>query len=82
MLDIIIRSALDIVQRTERLIVASKQLLKSEDLDEVEVYELDCEIERLGDAVFVVDEAIRSLARAVECWPQAARAYGINRTLH
>ncbi|MBX5199914.1 hypothetical protein [Rhizobium sp. NZLR1] len=82
MLDIIIRSALDIVQRTERLIEASKQLLKSEDLDEVEVYELDCEIERLGDAVFVVDEAIRSLARAVECWPQAARAYGIYRTLH
>ncbi|MBP2448221.1 hypothetical protein [Rhizobium leguminosarum] len=82
MLDIIIRSALDIVQRTERLIEASKQLLNSEDLDEVEVYELDFEIERLGDAVFVVDEAIRSLARAVECWPQAARAYGIHRTLH
>lgn len=59
MLDIIIRSALDIVGRTERLIEASKRLLLTEGLDEVEVYELDCEIERLGDAVFVVDEAIR-----------------------
>ncbi|WP_037079762.1 hypothetical protein [Rhizobium sp. CCGE 510] len=82
MLDIIIRSALDIVQRTERLIETSKQLLNSEDLDEVDVYELDCEIERLGDAVFVIDEAIRALARTVDCWPQAARAYGMHRTVH
>ena len=44
MLDIIIQSALDIVGRTERLIEASKRLLVSEGLDEVEVYELDCEI--------------------------------------
>ncbi|TBY51193.1 hypothetical protein [Rhizobium leguminosarum] len=83
MLDIIIRSALDIVGRTERLIEASKRLLLTEGLDEVEVYELDCEIERLGDAVFVVDEAIRSLARTVGYWPHAAaRPYGIHRTLH
>ncbi|MBB3523410.1 hypothetical protein [Rhizobium sp. BK456] len=82
MLDIIIRSALDIVRRTERLIEASKRLLLTEGLDEVEVYELDCEIERLGDAVFVVDEAIRSLARTVGYWPHAARPYGIHRTLH
>ncbi|MGZ2433211.1 hypothetical protein [Rhizobium redzepovicii] len=82
MLDIIIRSALDIVRRTERLIEASKRLLLTEGLDEVEVYELDCEIERLGDAVFVVDEAIRSLARTIGYWPHAARPYGIHRTLH
>ena len=82
MLDIIIQSALDIVWRTERLIEASKRLLVSEGLDEVEVYELDCEIERLGDAVFVVDEAIRSLARTVGYWPHAARTHGIHRTLH
>ncbi|NEJ69790.1 hypothetical protein GR197_04450 [Rhizobium phaseoli] len=82
MLDIIIRSALDIVGRAERLIEASKRLLVSEGLDEVEVYELDCEIERLGDAVFVVDEAIRSLASIVGYWPHAARTHGIHRTLH
>jgi hypothetical protein len=82
MLDIIIRSALDIVGRTERLIEASKRLLVSKGLDEVEVYELRYEIERLGDAVFVVDEAIRSLARTVECWPQAAHTHGVQRTLH
>ncbi|MBB2750694.1 UNVERIFIED_ORG: hypothetical protein GGI57_001370 [Rhizobium aethiopicum] len=82
MLDIIIRSALDIVGRTERLIEASRRLLDGEGLDEVEVYELHYEIERLGDAVFVVDEAIRSLMRTVECWPQAASAHGIHRTLH
>lgn len=82
MLDIIIRSALDIVGRTERLIEASKRLLLTEGLDEVEVYELDCEIERLGDAVFVVDEAIRSLARTVGYWPHAASTHGIHRTLH
>ncbi|EJC83600.1 hypothetical protein Rleg4DRAFT_6652 [Rhizobium leguminosarum bv. trifolii WSM2297] len=82
MLDIIIRRALDIVGRTERLIEASRRLLDSEGLDEVEVYELDYEIERLGDAVFFVGEAIRSLARTVECWPQAAQAHGIHGTLH
>ncbi|OWV91699.1 hypothetical protein ATY75_00520 [Rhizobium sp. N122] len=82
MLDIIIRSALDIVERTERLIEASRRLLDGEGLDEVEFSELHYEIERLGDAVFVVDEAIRSLARSVECWPQAACAHGIQRTLH
>ncbi|WHO75502.1 hypothetical protein [Rhizobium sp. BT03] len=82
MLDIIIRSALDIVGRTERLIEASRRLLDGEGLDEVEVYELHYEIERLGDAVFVVDEAIRSLMRTVEGWPQAACAHGMHRTLH
>ncbi|MDR9802947.1 hypothetical protein [Rhizobium hidalgonense] len=82
MLDIIIRRALDIVGRTERLIEACRRLLDSEGLDEVEVYELDCEIERLGDAVFVADKAIRSLASTVECWPQVAQAHGILRTLH
>jgi hypothetical protein len=29
-----------------------------------------------------VDEAVRSLARTVECWPQSALAHGIRRTLH
>ncbi|MBB4292483.1 hypothetical protein GGE16_004562 [Rhizobium leguminosarum] len=82
MLDTIIRNALDIVGRTERLLEASRRLQDSEGLDEIEVYELDHEIERLGDAVFVVDEAIRSLARAVDCWPEAARAYEMRGTLH
>ncbi|WP_027664758.1 hypothetical protein [Rhizobium leguminosarum] len=82
MFDIIIRSALDIVGRTERLIDAMRRLLQNDDLDEVQVYELDHEIERLGDVVFNVDEAVRSLARTVEYWPQAALAHGIRRTLH
>ncbi|MBA1345119.1 MULTISPECIES: hypothetical protein [Rhizobium] len=82
MFDIILRSALDIVGRTERLIEAMRRLLQSDDLDEVEVYDLDYEIERLGDVVFNVDEAVRSLARTVECWPQATLAHGIRRTLH
>ncbi|MBB4234637.1 hypothetical protein [Rhizobium esperanzae] len=82
MLDIIIRDALDIVGRTERLIEASRRLLDRKSLGDVEMYELDYEIERLGDAVFVVDEAIRSLARAVECWPQTAPVHGAARTLH
>ncbi|NKM98422.1 hypothetical protein [Rhizobium leguminosarum] len=82
MFDIIIRSALDIVGRTERLIEAMRRMLQNDDLDQVEVYELDHEIERLGDVVFNVDEAVRSLARTVECWPQAALAHGIHRTLH
>ncbi|MGO7638618.1 hypothetical protein, partial [Rhizobium leguminosarum] len=67
MFDIIIRSALDIVGRTERLIEAMRLMLQNDDLDEVEVYELDHEIERLWDVVFNVDEAVRSLARTVEC---------------
>ncbi|RUM03882.1 hypothetical protein [Rhizobium chutanense] len=82
MLDIIIRDALDIVGRTERLIEASRRLLASKGLGEGEMYELDYEIERLGDAIFVVDEAIRSLVRAVECWPQTAPVHGTARTLH
>ncbi|GLR57169.1 hypothetical protein ACU8OR_29275 (plasmid) [Rhizobium leguminosarum] len=82
MLDIIIRSALDVVGRTERLVEAMRRLLQSDDLDEVEVYELDYEIERLGDVVFNVDEAVRSLARTVECWSQTALAHEIRRTLH
>jgi hypothetical protein len=57
MFDIIIRSALDIVGRSERLIEAMRRLLLSDGLDEVEVYELDYEIERLGDVVFNVDVA-------------------------
>ncbi|MBC2808771.1 hypothetical protein ELI13_25350 (plasmid) [Rhizobium ruizarguesonis] len=82
MFDIIIRSALDIVGRSERLIEAMRRLLLSDGLDEVEVYELDYEIERLGDVVFNVDEAVRSLARTLECWPQTALAHEIRRTLH
>ncbi|MGR9424678.1 hypothetical protein [Rhizobium leguminosarum] len=82
MLDIIIRSALDVVGRTERLVEAMRRLLQSDDLDEVEVYELDYEIERLGDVVCNVDEAVRSLARTVECWPQTVFAHEIRRTLH
>ncbi|UIY27135.1 hypothetical protein LZK76_27760 (plasmid) [Rhizobium leguminosarum] len=82
MLDIIIRSALDVVGRTERLVEAMRRLLQSDDLDEVEVYELDYEIERLGDVVFNVDEAVQSLARTVECWSQTALAHEIRGTLH
>lgn len=82
MVDTIIRSALDIVGRTERLIEAMKRLRESEGLGEVEAYELDYEIERLGDMVFNVDEAVRSLARKVECWPQPVLAHEIRRTLH
>jgi len=82
MLDIIIRSALDVVGRTERLIEAMRRMLQSKGLDEVEVYELDYEIERLGDMVFNMDEAVRSLARTVEVWPQPVLAHEIRRTLH
>lgn len=82
MLDIIIRSALDIVGRTERLIEAVRRLLDRDDRDEAEVYELDCEIERLRNAVLGVDEAVRSLALTVECWPQAAHAHALEKTLH
>lgn len=82
MVDTIIRSALDIVGRTERLIEAMKRLRESEGLGEVEAYELDYEIERLGDMVFNVDEAVRSLARKVECWPQPVLVHEIRRTLH
>jgi hypothetical protein len=32
--------------------------------------------------VFNVDEAVRSLARTVECWPQTVFAHEIRRTLH
>lgn len=82
MLDIIVRSALDIVGRAERLIEAARGLLNREDVDEVEMDELDYEIERLRDAVVAVDEAVRSLAHVIERWPQATRAYALQTTLH
>lgn len=82
MLDVIIRSALAIVGRTERLIEAARRLLDGDDLDEAEVYELDREIERLRDVIFGMDEAVRSLALTVECWPQAAHAHALEKTLH
>ena len=67
MLDLIIRSAFNIVGRAERLIEAARRLLDGDDRDELEVYELDCEIERLRDVVFGMDEAVRSLALGVGC---------------
>ena len=82
MLDILIRSALDIVRRAERLIETARGLPDRDDLDEVELYELDYEIERLRDAVLAADEAVRSLARRVECWPQAVRGHALQTTLH
>lgn len=80
--DIIIRSGLDIVGRTERLIETAKLLLYSGNLDEAELYELDYEIERLKGVVFATDEAIRSLARTAECRPQTGCAHGLRSTLH
>ncbi|WP_064685553.1 hypothetical protein [Rhizobium bangladeshense] len=82
MLDIIIRSALAIVARTERLIETARRLLDRDGLDLAEGYELDREIERLRDVVFEADEAVRSLALTVECWPQAAHAHSLEKTLH
>ncbi|MGG7576918.1 hypothetical protein [Rhizobium sp. Nf11,1] len=82
MLDVLIRSALDIVRRAERLIEAARGLLDRHDLDEVERYELGYEIERLRDAVLAVDEAVRSLARRSERWPQVARVHALQTTLH
>ncbi|MBB5551168.1 hypothetical protein [Rhizobium lentis] len=82
MLDIIIRSALAIVGRAERLIETARRLLDGDDLDEAGVYELNREIERLRDVIFGVDEAVRSLALTVECWSQAVHAHGLEKTLH
>ncbi|WP_434713907.1 hypothetical protein NMA58_26845 (plasmid) [Rhizobium sp. YTUHZ045] len=82
MLDVLIRSALDIVRRAERLIEAARGLLDRHDLDEVERYELGYEIERLRDALLAVDEAVRSLARRSERWPQVARVHALQTTLH
>ncbi|MDK4734768.1 hypothetical protein [Rhizobium sp. CNPSo 3490] len=82
MLDVLIRSALDIVRRAERLIEAARGLLDRHDLDEVERYELDHEIERLKETVLAVDEAVRSLARKSEHWPQAPRVHALQATLH
>ncbi|MBY3380825.1 MULTISPECIES: hypothetical protein [Rhizobium] len=82
MFDIIVRSALDIVGQAERLIEAMRRMLQSEEFDEVEVYELDYEIERLGDVVFNVDEAVRSLVRSVEYSLKGAHVHAICRTLH
>ncbi|MBX4909896.1 MULTISPECIES: hypothetical protein [Rhizobium] len=82
MLDVLIRSALDIVRRAERLIEAARRLLDRHDLAEGERYELDYEIERLRDAVLAVEEAVRSLARRSERWPQAARVHALQTTLH
>ncbi|ARO33973.1 hypothetical protein NXC14_PC00437 (plasmid) [Rhizobium sp. NXC14] len=82
MLDVLIRRALDIVRRTDRLIEAASGLLDRHDLDEVERYELDYEIERLRDAVLAVDEAVRSLARRSERWPEVARVHALQTTLH
>ena len=80
--DIIIRSGLDIVGRTERMIETAKQLLYNGSLDEVELCELDYEIERLKAVVFAADEAIRTLARTAECRPQAGWPHGPLGTLH
>ncbi|MBX5000764.1 hypothetical protein [Rhizobium lentis] len=82
MLDVIVRSALDIVGRGERLIEVARGLLDREDIDEVEMYELHYEVARLRDALFAVDEAVRSLTHVIERWPQATRAYGLQTTLH
>ncbi|AGS26331.1 hypothetical protein NXC12_PE00383 (plasmid) [Rhizobium etli] len=82
MLDVLIRSALDIVRRAERLIEAARGLLDRHDLGEAERHELDYEIERLRDAVLAVEEAVRSLARRSERWPQTARVHALQTTLH
>ncbi|MDO3433882.1 hypothetical protein QWJ46_14445 [Rhizobium sp. CBN3] len=82
MLDVLIRSALDIVRRAERLIEGARGLLDTHDLAEAERCELDHEIERLRDAVLAVEEAVWSLARRSERWPQAARVHALQTTLH
>ncbi|EJZ18841.1 hypothetical protein NE852_29145 (plasmid) [Rhizobium sp. Pop5] len=82
MLDVLIRSTLDIVGRTERLIETTKRQLHDGGLDEIELYELDCEMERLRNVLFAADEAIRSLAYKAERLPQTAGEYGLHTTLH
>jgi hypothetical protein len=57
MLEMIIRSSLDIVDRTERLIDNVRRLIGGGGLDEVEAYQVYTEIERLTDVVFIIDEA-------------------------
>jgi hypothetical protein len=64
------------------LIEAARRLVDGNDLGEAEVYELDREIERLRDVIFGVDEAVRSLALTVECWPQAPHGHAVEKTLH
>jgi hypothetical protein len=82
MLEMIIRSSLNIVDRTERLIDNVRRLIGGGSLDEVEAYQVYIEIERLMDVVFIIDEATHLLRRTLEVRPETARRYIGRPTLH
>ncbi|AVC46239.1 hypothetical protein ELI38_27685 (plasmid) [Rhizobium leguminosarum] len=81
MIEMIIKSSLEVVDRTERLIDAARRLL-GVGLDEVEAYRLHVEIEKLTDVVLAMDEAARLLRRTFELRPEIARYSVVNSTVH
>jgi hypothetical protein len=81
MLDRIVRNSVEIIARTESLIDKVRTLIGSGDLDVIEAYKLQCEIERLTDVMFVVDAAARLLRRTFELRPEMARAFRVHATL-
>ena len=81
MLEIIIRKSSRIVDSTERLVDKTRRLVGSGSLDEAEAYELNNQVERLMDALFAVDEAVRLLRHKFECQPEIACAYAVYTTL-
>ncbi|TBY35933.1 hypothetical protein E0H93_06895 [Rhizobium leguminosarum bv. viciae] len=81
MIEMIIKSSLEVVDRTERLIDAARRLL-GVGLDEVEAYRLHVEIEKLTDVVLAMDEAARLLQRTFELRPEIARYSVVNSTVH
>ncbi|GLR56874.1 MULTISPECIES: hypothetical protein [Rhizobium] len=81
MIEMIIKSSLEVVDRTERLIDAARRLL-GVGLDEVEAYRLHVEIEKLTDVVLAMDEAARLLRRTFELRPEIDRYSVVNSTVH
>jgi len=83
MLELIIKNSLDIVNRTERLIDATKRLLGTmgTGIDEIEAYRLHVEIEKLTDVVLVMDEAARLLRRTFELQTES-RCHLVKYTVH
>ncbi|KQV30204.1 hypothetical protein ASC97_22035 [Rhizobium sp. Root1203] len=81
MLEMIIKNSLNIVDRTERLIDTTRQLLGT-GIDEIEAYRLHVEIEKLTDAALVMDEAARLLRRTFELKPEIGRGFLLNYIVH
>jgi hypothetical protein len=77
----IIKNSLNIVDRTERLIDTTRQLLGT-GIDEIEAYRLHVEIEKLTDAALVMDEAARLLRRTFELKPEIGRGFLLNYIVH